>query len=529
MDQAHGAEGIHFTRRTFWPLAAGLAAGMGAWPGNETWGRTRGEVRPRIAAIFTVLRFRSHAYNILENFLGPFHFNGQLVDPGVDVVSFYADQRPEDDLAVDVSERFSIPLCDTIEQALYAGGQELSVDGVLIIGEHGDYPYNELGQHLYPRKRFFDESVAVMRRAGRYLPVFNDKHFSWSWDEAREMYDTARRHRMPLMAGSSVPLAQRIPPLELPPGAEIEEAVSVHGGGLESYDFHGLEVLQSLVESRRGGETGIAGVELLTGDDYERARKAGRWSEELVEAAMAAEEAMDAPRQPHPQVGVMRSGASARQPGPVRRPPPGPYAICLTYRDGLRATVLRLGSDANRWNFACRLRGEPRPRATAFFNSPWGNRGLFKALSHAIQHLFRTGQEPYPVERTLLTTGAVEAVMHSYQSPGTAIETPHLPWERRYQTETAGASQCFASLRTAHPQPPPSFFVAGAKGGFASAKTARSPGPTRVPRLTSARRVTRGLPWERRYQTETAGASQCCASLRTAHPQPPPSFSRGWG
>jgi hypothetical protein len=423
------------TRRAFLPLAAGLASGLGTWPLKSTWGQPTPGRRPRIAAIFTVLRFRSHAYNILENFLGPYHFNGKLIDPGVDVVSFYADQKPEDDMAAEVAERFSIPLCETIEQALCTGDTKLAVDGVLIIGEHGHYPYNDRGQHLYPRKRFFDQSVAVMRRSQRFVPVFNDKHLSWSWDEALEMYETARHHRFPLMAGSSVPLAQRKPELTLPPNAEIEEAVSIHGGGLESYDFHALEVLQSFVESRHGGETGVERVELLTGEAFERARRDGRWSEDLVEAAMAAEQTMDARRQPHPQVGVMRAESPSVRNGPsgslTRPTPSGPYAICLTYRDGLRATVLRIGSDANRWNFACRLRGEEGPRATAIFNSPWGNRGLFKALSHAIQHLFRTGKEPYPVQRTLLTTGMVEAVMRSHEKSGQPIETPHLalPYE----------------------------------------------------------------------------------------------------
>lgn len=50
--------------------------------------------RPRVAAIFTVMRFRSHAYNILENFFEPYLFRGRFVDPGVDVVSLYADQIP---------------------------------------------------------------------------------------------------------------------------------------------------------------------------------------------------------------------------------------------------------------------------------------------------------------------------------------------------------------------------------------------------------------------------------------------------
>jgi hypothetical protein len=239
------------------------------------------------------------------------------------------------------------------------------------------------------------------------------------------MYDTARANGIPLMAGSSVPLAQRIPPLQLPSGGVIEEAVSIHGGGLESYDFHGLEVLQSIVESRHGGETGIARVQLFTGEKFDQARAAGRWSKDLVESAMQAEERMNVRRQVKPTTGVF---AAPPAHAPLEQPsrPAGPYAIEINYQDGLKATVLKLSSSSDRWNFACRLRGESQLRSTAFFNSPWGNRGLFKALSHAIQHLFIQGKEPYPAERTLLTTGTTEAVMRSYEAGGEPIETPHL-------------------------------------------------------------------------------------------------------
>jgi hypothetical protein len=385
--------------------------------------------RPKVAAIFTVLRFRSHAYNILENFLGPYYFNGRLVDPGVDVVAFYADQFPDDDMAREVSQRFGIPLFGSIDEALCRGGKQLAVDAVLSIAEHGDYPFNERGQQMYPRKAFFDQSVAVMQRSHRFVPYFNDKHLSYRWDWARAMYDTAREHGIPMLAGSSVPLAERIPPLDLPAGCEIEEAVSIHGGGLESYDFHGLEVLQSLVEARRGGETGVERVELLIGEAFEQAQRQGRWSQDLVDAAMAAERNMAVRRQPKPQGGVFSStGPNLAEPAAGKLPPrpTGPHAIVLTYGDGLKATVLKVGSSSDRWNFACRLRGETRPRATAYFNSPWGNRGLFKALSHAAQQLFIRAQEPYPLERTLLTTGITAATMQSYETSGRPVDTPHL-------------------------------------------------------------------------------------------------------
>ncbi len=166
--------------------------------------------RPRVAAIYTIFRFRSHAHNILENFLCPFLFNGKRMESPCEIVSFYADQRsPEGDTTDEVARQFKIPVYRTIADALTLGGRELAVDAVLLIGEHGEYSFNRLGQHEYPRKRFFDEIIAVMRRANRYVPIFNDKHLSYRWDWSRQMYDFCAKHRVPFMAGSSVPLAPR--------------------------------------------------------------------------------------------------------------------------------------------------------------------------------------------------------------------------------------------------------------------------------------------------------------------------------
>jgi hypothetical protein len=391
------------TRRQF-VLAAALA-GLGRLaPADEA------KKRPRVAAVYTVFHHRSHAHDIIENFLESYYFNGKLTDPGVEVVSFYADQKAKTgDMTEDVAREYKVRVCKTIEEALCLGGKELAVDAVLSIGEHGTYPVNKLGQTEYPRKRFFDEIVAVMRRSKRFVPLYNDKHLSFRWDWAREMYDTARELGIPFMAGSSVPLAQRVPALELKPGAEIVEAVSIHGGGLESYDFHGIEVLQSLVEARKGGEPGIAHVEFLQGDALWKAAADGRWSMELAEAAMAAELGKK-PATLKTVEGEMEAE---------------PHALLLTYKDGFRATVLKIGRSSTRWNFACRLKGETDNRSLRYYVGPWKNRNLFKALSHAIQHMIQAGKPPYPVERTLLASGVLDAAMHS-RAEGKSLRTPHL-------------------------------------------------------------------------------------------------------
>jgi len=409
----HSASDDHafskFSRRGFLQ-AAGVGAAAWLWPAGRLLAAPQA-TRPKVAAVFTEFTYRSHAHVILENFLEKYYFNGKLTDPGVDVVAMYADQTPAGEMSKQVSADYKIPIFESIHDALCVGGKELAVDGVLSIGEHGDYPTNELGQHMYPRKRFFDEIVAVMKKSGRFVPLFNDKHLSYRWDWAKEMYDTARELGIPFMAGSSVPLAERRPPLELPDGAEVVEAVSIHGGGVESYDFHALEVLQSMIESRKGGETGVSQVEFLDTPALWKAARDGRWSIDLAEAALEAElgrhpgkleDYQDDPQQPAPAHGVL-----------------------LTYKDGTRGLALKLGNK-NRWCFGCRVNGNSQPQTTTHHVGPWQNRNLFKALSHAIQHHIIHRRAPYPVERTLLVAGILDAEMHSRHEGGKVMNTPEL-------------------------------------------------------------------------------------------------------
>ena len=182
-------------------------------------------------------------------------------------------------------------LYPTIEEALTLGGSRLAVDGVVIIAEHGRYPKNESGQTLYPRYEFFKRVVKVFEQSGRSVPVFNDKHLSTTWARCREMVDDSRRLGFAFLAGSSLPVTRRLPPIDMPLDAPLVESVCVGYGGVDSYDFHGLEAAQCMSERRQGGEHGIRRARALRGPAPGRRsrgtierRLAGSWWPHLTAA-----------------------------------------------------------------------------------------------------------------------------------------------------------------------------------------------------------------------------------------------------
>ena len=359
--------------------------------------------RKRIAAIVTTYSPTSHADVIVTKFLKGFPSDDGLIPPQVDVVSMYMDQLHPRDAGMELAEEHGVEVCSSIPAALKLGGKELAVDGVLIVAEHGDYAHNEKGQHMYPRRFFFEQACGVIATSGRTVPVFCDKHLAYDWSNAKWMYDRARDLGLPFMAGSSIPLAWRNPWLEYPLETPLQEALVIGYGGLDAYGYHAFELLQCMVERRKGGETGIAAVQCLEGDDVWRAREAGEWSAELADAAAE-------PLEPK-EAGSMEDHCD------------NPAAFQIEYTDGTRGTVLTLNGYARGWAYAGRVAGEVQGMGALTGGDPHAH---FSYLSRNIQTFFLTGQAPYPVERTLLVTGALDALMDSKHRGNVRLETPHL-------------------------------------------------------------------------------------------------------
>jgi hypothetical protein len=374
----------------------------------------------RIALITTVYKYLSHAQHMADRFLVGYPLRGSWHKPPVQVVSLYVDQKTANDQSEVRAREFGFRIYPTIAEALRCGGAELACDAVLIIGEHGDYPLNDKGQVLYPRYEFFQQCVAVFEKDGWSVPVYNDKHLSYSFQKAKAMVDASHRLGFPMLAGSSLPVTWRLPDVEMPAKAAVSEAVMVGYGGTDVMGFHALEAMQCMLERRVGGETGVRAVHSLEGDAVWKAGREGRWSNELLGSALS--------RSDSPQ-GLTLVDARTQDlttPGVLPKLVPKPFASLIEYRDGTRATLLMLNGAIKDYTFAARVRGRSRPLALQFLLTPEPDVTYSACLVSKIEEMFLSKRAPYPVERTLLTSGLVEACLDSLAQGQKRIETPQL-------------------------------------------------------------------------------------------------------
>lgn len=98
----------------------------------------------------------------------------------------------------------------------------------------------------------------------------------------------------------------------------------------------------------------------------------------------------------------------------------------MEYRDGTRGTILLLNGHVLDVTFAAKLRGESKPASCLFRLPPPPGARFFDAQVANLEKFLETGKAPYPPERTLLTTGVLDAAMRSHHQHGARIETSEL-------------------------------------------------------------------------------------------------------
>ncbi len=406
------------SRRTF------LAATTGALVAHGV----RGAFQPRkkVAFLGTVVHQHSHAQHFLDRQTLGYSWDGEWRAPRVDVASVFIDQFPEKDLARERIQRHKLRQYSSIAEALTLGGSKLAVDGVVIIAEHGRYPSNEKGQRLYPRYEWFKEVIKVFEDSGRSVPVFNDKHLSTTWGRCAEMVADSRRLGFPFLAGSSLPVTWRMPAIDMPFDVPLVESVCVGYGGVDSYDFHGLETAQCMSERRQGGEVGIESVHAIRGEKMWEmlAAPEREVTRRLIVAALCRSHNLPV-EGGYPTDRVTFEWA--------RQALPNTLAFFIQHRDGFRTTLFLAA--IRDFNYAG-LRRDTNEIVSCQMYLPMPTQSattadFFNPLVRHIETLVLENRAPYPVERTLLTSGMVIGGVDSLHHGQVKVPTPEM--EVRYQ------------------------------------------------------------------------------------------------
>ena len=360
----------------------------------------------KIAAIVTSYPPLSHASAIVTKFIRGFPTDEGLISPRTKIVSIYIDQIHENDIGHQIAYMHDITVYESIRAAMTLGTENLQVDAVLIIGEHGDYPKNGLGQEMLPRKYFFEQVVGVMNESDRIVPVFSDKHLSYNWQDAAWIYETACDMGIPFWAGSAIPVSWRNPNFEHLLNEPLDDSLVLGFHMLERYGFHAIEGLQCQVERRPGGETGVKSVRCLSGYQVWESAKRGLWSQDLGNHAISA----------------LLEGPGNLDPSQIDNP----HVFLIEYSDGLRGSVLMLGDSGLISSFAYAGRLDDKVNSFEYTLGSHSNTPVFGYLGLNIEDFFLTSSPPSPLERTYLTTGILEAAMLSNNRSGEIVETPYL-------------------------------------------------------------------------------------------------------
>ena len=356
-----------------------------------------------VAAVITAYENGLHADVLIGKILEGWKQDGGI-GPALTLSSMYVEQFTDRDQARSMAKKYNVPLFDSIEKAITVGSDRIPVDGVISIGEHGTYPYNEKEQHLYPRRRFFEGITDTFQKYRKVVPVFNDKHLGPVWTDAKWMYDRAKEMKIPFMAGSSMAVTFRDPPVQVPMGCEIEAAVGVGYSGLDIYGIHALESLQSLIERRRGAETGVKWVQYLNGEAMWKVLDDGIVSQDAFKAALA--------RVSPTQDNVRQNDQAS--------------LFLFQYNDGLIGAVFMLPGFATGNAVALKLKGQADLKITRFEERREPHYPHFAYLLKGIERMIHTGKPSYPIERTLLTGGILDRVLTSRVQKQEKLMTPEL-------------------------------------------------------------------------------------------------------
>lgn len=361
--------------------------------------------RKKVAVIVTEYWDISHADVFITKMMEGFAVNGVRYRSTLEIASMYVDQFPERDISRGLAAKHGIPMFDSIEETLKCGGSTFQLDGIIIIGEHGEYGKNEYGQIMFPRKLFFEKCLNVMLEANRIVPVFSDKGFAIVREDIEWVYAQVKKYKIPFMSSSSIPFAFQHPhPQTIPSGAPLHRMFGFIYGDLERYSYHTIEMLQSVAERRAYGESGVEAVTAYEGERAISLLFSKGWN--MLYRSLA---------------GYANVTDVDTFPYTLTRP----IFVEVRYADGLRGGMLFADKEINQFISAYQIYENEPPFCTQFhcqWQKPYVHSAIFVL---EIERFIHSARPSFPIERSLITTGVTDAIMKSVHDK-MEIKTPHL-------------------------------------------------------------------------------------------------------
>ena len=376
--------------------ATALGAGCGT--------RRRIPRRAKIAIIATVYTPASHADVRVPKLLNGYFYNSRQHAPRLDLASMYVDQVPKDDLSRSISEKHKVPIFRTVAEALTLGSGKLAVDGVFLIGEHGEYPLNEKGQKLYPRYRLYKEIVDVFRSSGRAVPGLQRQALLHGLERGQ-------------MDGRSVARAWLCAPGWLLGPLYLAAAVT--------RDLSSARLCRTRCLSVQAERKATDSISLKASRPWWNAGAAARRESPRCSA-------WKGPRSGRGPIGILGPAAFSRSRPRCSGRNWVSSARTLPTRSSFSSStpaacrLLCTGLDGYGRGFAATIAGQSKPVATEFLyqsGRPWSHSS---GQVYFMEEMVLTGKAAYPAERTLLVTGALAALMDSSYQRGKRLTTPHL-------------------------------------------------------------------------------------------------------
>ena len=234
------------------------------------------------------------------------------------------------------------------------------------------------------------------------------------------MVADAKRLGFPFLAGSSLPVTWRLPAIDVPHGTPLIESVCAGYGGVDSATIStGSKPRSACRSAARAARLESRRCMRCAG------RRSGKWSRTVRDTRRLLVSALSRSHTLPVSNGFPTGAVTFDW---ARKTFTEPIAYFIEHRDGFRTTLFLLAIQD--FNYAGLRADNDEVIACQMYLPMPGNGSttadFFNPLVHHIERMVLENRVPYPVERTLLTSGMTLAAVESLHRGEVRVETPEM-------------------------------------------------------------------------------------------------------